>query len=413
MPRKTPQLTFKGVNGVPLNLRERQAVVRELARQYQRAGKRVKGQLLDQLQMLTGFNRSYAARVLRTARPADKQRNRRRPGSGRKRQYDDAVLYALKLIWAILDFPAGKRLAPFLPEIVPILEQHREIKLLPEVRAKLFAISAATIDRLLISERKQLQLKGRSGTKPGSLLKNAIPIKTFADWDDARPGFIEVDLVAHDGGSSRGDYAQTLDAVDVATGWTETRAVKNKAQCWVFEALQNMITAFPFLILGIDSDNGSEFINNHFIRYCNQYQITFTRARPYRKNDSCHVEQKNWSVVRKAVGYLRYDQPQQLELLNQLYGILRLYTNYFQPVQKLTKKERRGAKVKKIYDQAQTPYQRVLVSPHIPEERKNALKEQYVMLNPAKLKRQIHSIQEMLFQSSLTVPEPQPEVLVP
>lgn len=157
----------------------------------------------------------------------------------------------------------------------------------------------------------------------------------------------------------------------MATGWIETRAVKNKAQRWVFEALQDMAGAFPFTILGIDSDNGSEFINAQLYRYCEQQQITFTGARPYRKNDNCHVEQKNWSVVRKTVGYLRYDQPEQLELLNRLYGVLRLYTNYFQPVLKLVKKERQGAKVKKTYDQAQTPCQLVLNSPSIPKDRKN------------------------------------------
>jgi len=398
MPRKKLKLPIKGVNEVSLNLCERQAVVRELAEHYRRAGKRDKGKLLDHLQALTGYSRSYAARAFRTAGNANKQRGGHRPGSGRKRYYDD-VVQDLQRIWAILDFPAGKRLAPFLPEIIPVLEHHKEIELLPGVRSKLLTISAATIDRLLAPERKRLQLKGRSGTKPGSLLKNNIPIKTFADWDDTQPGFIEVDLVAHDGGNSRGDYAQTLDAVDVATGWTETRAVKNKAQRWVFEALQDMITAFPFPILGIDSDNGSEFINAHLIRYCSQHHITFTRSRPYRKNDNCHVEQKNWSVVRKTVGYLRYDQPEQLELLNQLYGVLRLYTNYFQPVLKLIKKERHGAKVKKKYDQAQTPYQRVLVSPQIPEDRKIALKEQYFMLNPASLKRQITNLQEELIQS--------------
>lgn len=409
MSRITRQLTPEEVKGVPLNLRERQAVIRELAGQYQRGSKQRRGELLNQLQALCGYNRSYAARVLRQATSGAAANSRhapggRRPGSGRKRHYDDAVLDALQRIWAILDFPAGKRLAPFLPEIVPVLERHGEIELLPGARAKLLTISAATIDRLLTPQRKRLQLKGRSGTKPGSLLKNAIPIKTFADWDDARPGFIEIDLVAHDGGNPRGDYAQTLDAVDVATGWTETRAVKNKAQRWVFEALQDMITAFPCPILGIDSDNGAEFINNHLIRYCTEHQITFTRGRPYRKNDSCHVEQKNWSVVRKAVGYLRYDRPEQLELLNQLYELLRLYTNYFQPVLKLTRKERRGSRVKKIYDQAQTPYQRVLASPQIPVDRKIELQEQYAGLNPAALRRQIHVLQEKLIQSVLEGP---------
>jgi hypothetical protein len=226
MSRIIRNLIDKGANKLPLNFRERQSVVKELAEQYRNANKRDKGRLIDQLQALTYFNRSYAARALRAEKPLLKSQSKKRPTAGRKRYYDSAVLHDLKYIWAILDFPAGKRLAPFLPEILPILEKHDEIDLLPEVREKLLTISSATIDRLLAAERKRLKLKGRTGTKPGSLLKKAIPVKTFADWDDTRPGFIEIDLVAHDGGNSRGDYAQTLNAVDVATGWTQTRAVK-------------------------------------------------------------------------------------------------------------------------------------------------------------------------------------------
>jgi len=403
MPRNRKDLTLKGATGMPLNFRERQSVIKELANQYKGATKRDKGLLIDQLQTLTGYNRSYAARALRTAKLTSvKGQKAKRSNAGRKRYYDDAVLHDLKYIWAILDFPAGKRLAPFLPEIMLVLENHGELDFLPEVKAKLLTISSSTIDRLLASERKRLKLKGRTGTKPGSLLKNSVPIKTFADWNDTRPGFIEIDLVAHDGGISRGDYAQTLNAVDVATGWTQTRAVKNKAQKWVFEALQIISKDFPFSVLGIDSDNGSEFINNHLIRYCENNKITFTRSRAYHKNDSCHVEQKNWSVVRKAVGYLRYDREEQLELLNQLYESLSLYNNYFQPVLKLTKKERHGAKVKKTYDLAQTPYQRAQASPDISKEQKLSLKERYATLNPVTLKRNICFLQEKLFHSSLT-----------
>ncbi len=409
MSRITQELMRKGANMMPLNFRERQAVIREYAGQYQRAGKRSKGQVLDQLEKLTGLNRNYAARVLRSIDPKPKKPNLRRSGSGRKRYYDSAVLHDLKYIWAVLDFPAGKRLAPFLPEITAVLEQHGEIELLPEIRSKLYTISAATIDRLLAKERKRLKLKGRSGTKPGSLLKNAIPIKTFADWNDTQPGFIEIDLVGHDGGNTGGDYAQTLTAVDVATGWTETRAVKNKAQKWVHEALRIISSAFPFPIVGIDSDNGAEFINDHFFRYCAENQITFTRSRPYRKNDSCHVEQKNWSVVRKTVGYLRYDREEQIELLNQLYEFLSSYTNFFQPVLKLTKKERHGSKLKKTYDLAQTPYQRALASPEVSEEQKQKLKDKYKMLNPVTLKRNICDLQDQLFHSSLTKSEPMSE----
>jgi hypothetical protein len=282
------------------------------------------------------------------------------------------------------------------------LELFGEIQLTKDQRHKLTSISASTIDRLLAPEKKKMRLKGRSGTKPGAFLKHEVPIKTFADWNDAEPGFLEIDLVSHEGSSARGDYAQTLDAVDVATGWTETVAVKNKAQKWVFAALQQIIAAMPFPVRGIDSDNGAEFINHQFIRFCAQNQITFTRSRPYRKNDSCHVEQKNWSVVRKTVGYFRYSTEAQVAILNALYQVLRLYTNYFQPNLKLVRKERRGAKVKKTYDEAKTPYQRVLLSPCVAPEIKDALAQQYASLNPAELKRQIIRLQDALVESVLS-----------
>src|SRR5207253_1997890 len=185
----------------------------------------------------------------------------------------------------------------------------------PEVRDKLLAMSSATIDRALASERARLQIKGRSGTKPGSILKRQIPIRTFAEWNDARPGFCEVDLVAHDGGSPFGEFCHTLDLTCVATGWTEPRGLPNKAQRWVHEAIEEIANELPFPLLGLDCDNGSEFINMHLYRYCTERRITFTRSRPYRKNDNCYVEQKNWPVVRQQVGYARYDTPEELEAL--------------------------------------------------------------------------------------------------
>jgi len=176
----------------------------------------------------------------------------------------------------------------------------------------------------------------------------------LACWDEKEPGFVEMDLVSHDGGSARGDYIQTLDLTDVFSGWTETRAVRNKAQVWTFQALKEIRGKLPFQMLGIDSDNGGEFINAHLLNYCKEQKITFTRSRPYKKNDNCFVEQKNYSVVRRAVGYARYDTEEELEVLNQLYESLRLYTNFFQPVMKLAEKERMGSKVKKKYDKAKT-----------------------------------------------------------
>jgi hypothetical protein len=259
-------------------------------------------------------------------------------------------------------------------------------------------ISAATIDRLLTDTRKRFRIKGRSTTRPGSLLKKSIPIRTFADWDEAKPGFFELALVSHDGGATRGDFNQSLNFIDISTGWDEIVAVKNKAQVWVFAGIENIKERLPFSILGIDSDNGSEFINAHLLHYCEKEHITFTRSRPYRKNDSCFVEQKNCSVIRRAVGYSRHDTDNELSILNELYSYLRLYVNFFQPVRKLIKKERIGSKVIKRYDEAKTPYRRVLESPHIKDEIKVKIRKEYAMLNPAEIKRKITKLQNRLLK---------------
>jgi hypothetical protein len=290
-------------------------------------------------------------------------------------------------------------------DIVEALERAGELEIPTEVRQKLLRVSAATIDRLLAPERRRLRVRGRSGTKPGSILKRQIPIRTFAEWDDHRPGFCEVDLVAHDGGSPYGEFCQTLDLTCVATGWTECRAVRNKAQRWCFEALLDIEESLPFPLLGLDSDNGSEFINDQLFRHCADRGITFTRSRPYRKNDNCFVEQKNWPVVRQNVGYARYDTEAELECLNELYAHLRLYVNYFQPQMKLVSKTRRGAKVTKRFDEARTPYQRVVASPDVGEEAKTLLRTTYLELNPAELKRQIAHLQERLLRINQTKPQ--------
>lgn len=289
----------------------------------------------------------------------------------------------MRLVWAVMDAPAGKRVAPFLPEIVDRLRAVNELTISDAVRDQLVAMLAATIDRRLAGDRARLRLRGRSGTKPGSLLKSQIPIRTWADWDDVKPGFVEIDCVGHEGGDPRGDFCQSLDVTDIATGWTEPRAVKNKAQRWVFAALVEISAAFPFPIKGIDSDNGVEFINSHLLAYCTNNEITFTRSRPGNKNDGAHIEQKNWSVVRQVVGYHRYDTAAELALLNQIYALVRLQVNFFSPQQKLTSKTRIGAKVIKRYDTAQTPYQRVMASPHVTKKIKTDLTRQYRSLNPA------------------------------
>jgi len=389
-----------------LTMKERKAVTAVMVARYRRASKKQKGRLLDELVALTGYHRWYAVGLLRGHGPPPggprgraEARPRRRP-----RRYDAAVLAALRQVWVIMDCICGKRLAAVLPEMVAVLERHGELQLAPDTRQKLCAISAASIDRLLAAERRRLNVRGRSGTKPGTLLKHQIPIRTFAEWDQTQPGFVEIDLVGHDGGLAQGDFCQTLDVTDVASGWTETEAVLNKAQVWVFAALQDIRARLPFALKGIDSDNGSEFINDHLLRYTRQEHITFTRGRAWKKNDGCFVEQKNYSVVRRAVGYARYEGDAQLRLLNELYAELRLYTNFFQPVMKLLTKERTGAKVKKTYDRPRTPYQRLCSSTALSQQAKQQLRAQYAGLNPAELKRNIVRLQNRLLRIGLRRP---------
>src|SRR3989339_1761178 len=387
---------------------DRKAEIKAWSSQYRKTRKKEKGRILDELVALTGYNRWYVVGLLRwdgkVIRAGRRVRLvgdlRKKAKRTRHRLYDEAVLDGLKVIWAIMDYICGKRLAAILPEVIPVLEKHREIVLDAITREKLLSISASSIDRLLVAERRKWMLRGRSGTKPGTLLKHQIPIRTFADWNEQQAGFVEIDLVGHDGGDASGDYCQTLDVTDVASTWTETGAVINKAQVWVFDALKSIRVHLPFPLLGIDSDNGSEFINNHLLRYCRQEKITFTRGRSGRKNDGCFVEQKNYSVVRRAVGYARYDSPAQQRLLNTLYGQLRLYTNYFQPVMKLVSKERIGSKVKKPYDPPQTPYRRLLAAPGITEPMRERLQAEYATLNPAQLKREMTRLPEKLFKTA-------------
>lgn len=389
-----------------LTVKEREKATAIVAPRYEKSRKKDKRLILDEFTKLTGYGRRYASYVLRShGRKVWVNATTRIQGDVRKRAtrkkppvYDNEVLEALRKVWAIMDYICGKRLAPVLKEVIIRLERCREIRISDKVREKLFRISPATIDRLLAKERKKQQIKSRSNTKPGTLLRNQIPIRTFSDWNENKPGFAEIDLVGHDGGDSHGEFAQTLDVTDICTTWTETEAVRNKAQVWVFNALKDIRQRMPFPLLGIDSDSGGEFINDQLFRYCQQEKITFTRARSYRKNDSCFVEQKNYSIVRRAVGYLRYDTEEDLLTLNELYRSLRLYTNFFQPTMKLIEKTRIGSKITKKYDKAQTPYRRVLACPDVSAGDKQALKNLYVKLNPAQLKRQITKLQQKLIQ---------------
>jgi len=381
---------------------ERKAVTAATRSRYQRASKKEKGKILDEFIELTGYHRVYARSVLGTVeRKIVRDQQRRVPGPASRKSrkvYDQQVLVVLRQVWVILDYICGKRLVAIMPEVLGRLEYFEELKIEPEIRAKLLRISAATIDRLLRAERRKHELRGRGRTKPGTLLKKQIPLRTFSEWNEQQPGFVEIDLVGHDGGLLQGEHLYTLDMTDVYSGWTEVQAVQNKAQVWVFAALKQLRARLPFPLQGIDSDNGSEFINADLLEYCQQQQLTFTRSRPYRKNDNCYVEQKNYTVVRRHVGYQRLAGEQQLTIVNELYQHLRLYTNFFQPQMKLKHKERRGSQVKKTYDVPQTPYQRLQQSSYLSAAGKRRLKAEYARLNPAELKRQIERLQGKLLQ---------------
>lgn len=342
--------------------------------------------MLDEFVAVTRYNRKYAIQLLRKG-PSKRSVKK----AGRRRRYGPEVTAALAQVWKASGRICGKRLQPFVEEMVEVLERHAELVIGADTRTLLVQMSAATIDRHLKAARSRTPQRGLTATKPGSLLKAAIPVRTFADWNEDKPGFMEIDLVAHCGPTTAGQYLNTLCAVDIATGWTEPVAVANKGQQAVFEGIQTMRQRLPFPLLGIDSDNGSEFINDHLYRYCLKERFTFTRSRPYKKNDQAHVEQKNWTTVRQWVGYDRYESSQALALLDAIYSDLRLFINFFQPSMKLVEKKRLGSKVSKKYDKAQTPYQRLLALADVDDTVKEQLAALYLTLNPLALQRQVEA----------------------
>jgi hypothetical protein len=367
-----------------------------LRQRYQLVNRAQRKEILDEFVALTSYHRKSAIRLL--AWPKAQERatgsGRRR---GRPRLYDPAVVSSLRVLWESVDGICSRRLQPFLPKLIMALRYHGELVLEPEVEAKLCQMSISTMDRLLRPYRQLRVRRGLSTTKPGTLLKQAIPVRTFAEWNEERPGFLEADLVAHCGESAEGFYLCTLDAVDVATGWSECVAVWGKGQERVGGGVDAIKRRLPFPLLGLDTDNGGEFINQGLYDYCRRHQITFTRSRAYKKNDQCYVEQKNWTVVRRLIGYDRYSSHGALALLNEVYGYLRLYVNFFQPVLKLVSKERQGAKVKKRYDVAQTPYQRLCASQVLEISQEEALERLYQSLNPVTLHQQIDQALEKLW----------------
>ena len=365
----------------------------KLRERYRRARKKERGRILDEFVATTGYHRKHAVALLRGKR---RHRNLKTPIRRVRRciylaEDQRAVLWLAELF----DQIGSKRLRVAMDVELDNLCRRNHLCVSRACLKRLKRIGSSTMDRLRRTERRPVGRR-RGGTKPGTLLKQQIKVRTFADWNDKRPGFEEIDSVQHDGGNPRDSFACTLDVTDVCTGWTEIHAVPTKAQKHVFAAVEHIRQDLQFALLGIDSHNDSEFINDELMRYCDREHLTFTRGRAGRKNDNPYVEQKNWSVIRRLVGYGRYDTQRQVNQLNTLYAVYRLYVNHFLPVQKLVAKVREGSKVKKVYDDPKTPYQRVLDSPQVSAKAKRTLRVIHAKLDIVEFKRQIDEMIEVL-----------------
>ena len=363
---------------------------------YRRSSRKKKAAILDEFCAACGYHRKHAIRLLRKFRRFIKQSNKK---TGRTSLYNKvAILKPLKKIWLTANLPCSKRLKAVLPLWLPgYVQEYGNLPL--EVAKALIDMAPATMDRILKPVRVQYKGRGRSTTKPGTLLRKQIPIKTN-QWDESRPGFLEADTVAHCGTSMAGMFAFTIDGVDIATGWTEQRAVWGKGETDVLKQIKDIEASLPFPLLGFDSDNGSEFLNHHLLRHFTErkQRVQFTRSRAYHKDDNAHVEQKNWTHVRQWLGYHRFDIPEIVPLLNKLYKTeWRLFHNFFCPSVKLLEKQRIASKTIKRYDDPKTPYQRVMDSPYIHPSTKQRLTKLFKRLNPFHLRKAMEDKLKKIF----------------
>jgi len=404
-----------------LDMKTRKKVYEKIYKRYQRAGKKGKSKILDEYTLTLDLNRDYLAYLLSnwgTARylPSDTKTVKyvaKPPAEGRHKapkaikqggrpeKYHKAFVQILTAIWEFFDFQCGKLMAPMLKGMLDFLVL--EFNLSDEISALLRSVSPATIDRKLKKEKSRYRLKGRNTTKQGTLLKNQIPVRVCFNRDERRPGFFELDTVSHCGFRANGQYCQTLTITCVGSGWTEVYGLLNNAHGWVKKAVINTRKNLPFPMLGIDSDNGGEFINRQLLEWCVLNKIKFTRGRPYRKNDNCFVEQKNGDVVRKTVGYSRFEGEKASEALNQVYSFLNPLLNYWYPTLRLSAKEKLpSGRYKKIYEkEPKTPYQRLLESSDISDECKTELRRRASLLNPVKLKQSLNEALDRLLKLSV------------
>lgn len=379
---------------------------------YRKASKDLRALILNEFCQVCGYNRKYAIRLLNGPAP---QKPKPHPKI-RRPTYAPKAISVLSTIWEAAGYPCSQRLKALMPLWLPWAQKHLPIP--AQVQNQLLSISPSTIDRRLKAKRRLLKKRLYGRTKPGTLLKHHIPIKTDS-WDVTTPGFTETDLVSHSGNSEKGEFIHSLNVTDIHSTWVESRAVMGKGQAGVLDAMKDIEQALPFKLLGIDSDNGSEFINYHLMAFCKQKQIQFTRGRPYKKNDNAHIEQKNWTHVRKIFGYLRYDSQQALSAMNDLYRHeLRLLQNLFLPSMKLTDKVRVGSKLKRRYDKPLTPLERLATCPQADSAKVAELKKLRDGTDPFELAKTIEQKLERIYQlanhcvsPSLKVPEaktPQP-----
>ncbi|EFH80867.1 Integrase catalytic region [Ktedonobacter racemifer DSM 44963] len=379
-----------------LSYQSKRELLWQMAPRYREASSALKEIILDEFVAATGYVRKYAIRLLN--HPAEQKLiiTRSRPA-----HYGPEVQHALHLAWTAANHICAKRLIPFLPTLVASLERHGHLHLSEKCRSQLLTMSPATADRILQPYRKQ-ERHGISTTRSGTLLKKQIPVRPFNDWNETQPGFLEADLVAHCGTHADGSYLYTLTLTDIATGWTECLPLLNRGQEAVIVALKRAQQLLPFPLLGIDTDNGGEFINAELLTFCEQEHITFTRGRPRRSNDQCYVEQKNGQIVRQVVGYDRFEGRLASQQLTELYRALRVYVNCFQPSMKLALKEREGSKVRRTYDQAQTPMQRLLASGILSEAKQQDLLRITEALDPLRLLTQLEHLQKALWRHAVT-----------